>query len=73
MTTDNERFEKVFETSKLYEENRVAINGIDSRSFISGANSYSNGKHYLHFRIGKVYKKGKYSMTFIFVIYEDVL
>lgn len=56
-----ERFDKVFEKSKLYDENLVAINRIDPRSFISGTNLYSNGKHSIHFRLEKVYKAGKFN------------
>ncbi|CAF1081267.1 unnamed protein product [Rotaria sordida] len=53
-----DRFDKVLEKSKLYEENLVAINGIDSRSCISGANSYSNGRHSVTFSIENVYQTG---------------
>ena len=56
---NNERFDKVFGEAILSKENLVATNNTDSRSSISGANSYSIGRHSLHFKIEQVYKTGQ--------------
>ncbi len=67
VSNNDERFNQVFGEALLQEQNLVAIHGPHSRSFISGANLYSTGKHYLHIKIEQIQKTGQpYLYTFIY-------
>jgi hypothetical protein len=53
-----EKFDQIFGRAKLYQNNFLAINNTYFRSFISGKNSYSNGKHSFNIKIEQVDIKG---------------
>jgi hypothetical protein len=56
-SSTDETFYEVFGQAKLYRNNLIATNNIYCRSFISGQNSYSIGKHSFTIKIERVNKR----------------
>jgi hypothetical protein len=67
-----DKFDQILGQAKLYQDNLLAVNPFCVRSFISGENSYSIGKHFFYLKIEQVNKKASSCFIGIMTLNEPM-